>query len=266
MKMPPAEILALHTTERRRLVYPGFRAEMSDNLVRHIATVGRHSMVVHSQHSIETIDAAIEQEIGYFEQLGHTFEWKVYSHDAPADLRTRLAKRGFTVGEDEGLLVLDTADLPAKLTQPVQADIRQLTNPDDLTDLLAVESALWQQDYQTFAQELANTLRTAPDTIGVFVAYVEGKPVSAARVTFLAGSHFAGLWGGATLPAYRGRGLYTALVAIRAQMAAQRGLRFLTVDALPTSRPILEKLGFHYLATTNPCVWTVGDKPSAVTG
>ncbi len=66
------------------------------------------------------------------------------------------------------------------------------------------------------------------------------------------GTSFAGLWGGGTVEAWRGRGLYRALVAHRARVAAAHGYRYLQVDASPMSRPILERLGFHALTTTTP--------------
>ena len=67
-----------------------------------------------------------------------------------------------------------------------------------------------------------------------------------------AGTDFASLWGGGTLPEWRGRGIFRALVARRAALAAARGYRCLQVDALPTSEPILARLGFVRLATTTP--------------
>ena len=76
------------------------------------------------------------------------------------------------------------------------------------------------------------------------VAIVDGQPVSGGRVDFEDGVEFAGLFGGITLPEYRGRGLYRATVAKRAELARERGYRWLYSDALPTSRPILERLGF----------------------
>src|SRR5437763_715351 len=68
------------------------------------------------------------------------------------------------------------------------------------------------------------------------------------------GVEFAGLFGGVTLPEYRGRGLYRATVAKRAELACERGYRWLYVDALPTSRPILERNGFVAITTTTPFV------------
>ena len=91
-----------------------------------------------------------------------------------------------------------------------------------------------------------------------YVAYDGAAPVSCARATFHEGSRFAGLWSGCTLAEHRGRGLYRALVAARAQDAAQRGFDYLTVDALPTSRPILERVGFERVSTTWPCRWVGG--------
>jgi GNAT superfamily N-acetyltransferase len=84
---------------------------------------------------------------------------------------------------------------------------------------------------------------------------VDGEPVSGGRVDLEPGKDFAGLFGGATLPAFRGRGLYRATVAERARIARDHGHRWLFVDALPTSRPILERLGFEPLTTTTPYVF-----------
>ena len=69
---------------------------------------------------------------------------------------------------------------------------------------------------------------------------------------FRSGTDFAGLWGGATLPAWRGRGVFRSLVAHRAALASTRGFRYLQVDASADSRPILRRLGFVELGTTTP--------------
>ena len=82
-------------------------------------------------------------------------------------------------------------------------------------------------------------------------------PAGAAWIYFHHGSSFASLWGGSTLPQYRGQGLYSALLAVRACEAQAHGFRFLTVDASPMSRPILEKHGFKQLAVARACMWRV---------
>jgi len=62
--------------------------------------------------------------------------------------------------------------------------------------------------------------------------------------------------GGSTIPAYRKRGLYTAVLAARVQEAIQRGYRFLTIEAGAMSRPIVAAHGFQLLTTT----WSYGWK------
>ena len=92
--------------------------------------------------------------------------------------------------------------------------------------------------------------------IVALVALAGDEPVSSARMELVPGTRFAGLWGGGTDPAWRGRGIYRALIAHRARIAAERGYRYLQVDASDQSRPILERLGFAALSTTTPYLYT----------
>ncbi|HVD90174.1 MAG TPA: GNAT family N-acetyltransferase, partial [Jatrophihabitantaceae bacterium] len=87
-------------------------------------------------------------------------------------------------------------------------------------------------------------------------AEADEEVVSAGWIVYKPGTDFAGIWGGSTLKAWRGRGIYRTLVARRAQLAVGLGYRFLQVDASDDSRPILERLGFVAVTTTTPYVWT----------
>ena len=49
--------------------------------------------------------------------------------------------------------------------------------------------------------------------------------------------------------------MFRALVSHRAVLARDRGSRYLQVDAMPASRPVLERMGFHAMAQTTP--WTL---------
>jgi hypothetical protein len=79
--------------------------------------------------------------------------------------------------------------------------------------------------------------------------------VSAAWTHFLPATSFATLSGGSTLNVYRHHGFYTALLAVRAREARQRGFRFLQVNASPESQPILTKHGFQCLAYSTAYQW-----------
>ncbi len=65
---------------------------------------------------------------------------------------------------------------------------------------------------------------------------------------------------GATLKDWRGRGIYRSTVAHRANLALERGFRYLEIDASKDSRPILERLGFTPVTTTTPYVRASGPR------
>jgi GNAT superfamily N-acetyltransferase len=124
-------------------------------------------------------------------------------------------------------------------------------------DLVAdVHEAAFGTDSTRLRRQLLAQLTADPETVVAVVALDGDTPVSAARMELVPGTRFAGLWGGGTVEAWRGRGIYRALVALRAREAVERGYRYLQVDAMSTSRPILERLGFEPLTTTTPYLYT----------
>jgi hypothetical protein len=250
------EILARYDREQRfEAEEPGMRREASATVVRQVGRRGRQSWILYSSLNAANIDGVIDEQIKYFNSLGHSFEWKVFSHDSPPDLKQRLAARGFELEETEAVLVLDLGTLPAALAKPVRRDVRRITDPAGLSDVGIVKQAVWGEDNTGTLERLARELREHPERTRIFVAYENGIPASAGWLTCDRGKQFASLWGGSTIAAFRKRGLYTALVAVRAQGARQSGARFLTVDARPMSRPILERLGFQVLTFANALHW-----------
>ena len=103
-------------------------------------------------------------------------------------------------------------------------------------------------------------LREAPDRTSMVLAMPGMSRCAPPGWSSPAGTEFAGLWGGGTLPAWRGRGIYRALVGYRAGLAARRGYRYLTVDASADSEPILRRLGFRCLARTTPWQWAPAER------
>jgi hypothetical protein len=89
----------------------------------------------------------------------------------------------------------------------------------------------------------------------LWVAEAEGRIVSAGRLDPVPDSDFAGIWGGATLVVWRGRGIYRALTAARARSALALGKALIHSDSTEFSRPILERSGLVKVSTTTPYVW-----------
>lgn len=257
--MNPAEILAFYDETQRQNNEPyGARREVTPEVVRFVNLLSPNSYVMYSRLNESNADRVIQEQIDYYKGLGHNFEWKLYDHDTPADLKDRLVAHGFAApDEEEALLALDLENLPSELQQSFAIDIREITDPDQLGDVFGVQEQVWGEDFSDFAAEIGEILRYRPDALKMFVAYVDDVPVSSAWIDFQPGSPFSGLWGGSTLPQYRKRGIYTALLAKRAHLAKERGVRFLTIDASPMSRPIVEKHGFQFLGYTYPYEWTL---------
>jgi GNAT superfamily N-acetyltransferase len=255
--MKPEEILALYDVEQRRdVVYPGIQREVTPEVVRHVSRSKRdQGFVIYSQLGSSNVDDVIRQQIAHFSEVGQEFEWKVYVHDQPPDLKDRLAAHGFQVEEPEAIMVLEIALAPAILLKPIRHDVRRITTPQKIGDVIFVQEQVWETDFEGLAERLVDDLRYMPEQLSLYVAYEDAVPVSTAWIYFHPGSQFASLWGGSTLPAYRQRGLYTALLAARLQEARQRGIPYLTVDASPMSRSILEKHGFQLITYAYPCKW-----------
>ena len=203
------------------------------------------------------LDALIARQVEFFRQRGEGVEWKLNGHDQPADLADRLRAAGFVPEDQETVVVGPVAALAGAV--PVLPDgvrLREVTAREDLERIAAMEEAVWHDDRSHLVTGLAKEIAADPQSITVVVAEAGDTVVSAGWVRYIANTGFATLWGGSTLPEWRRKGVYRALVAYRARLAEQRGKTLLQVDCSPDSRPILERLGLVAVTTTTPYVYT----------
>jgi GNAT superfamily N-acetyltransferase len=202
----------------------------------------------------DALDELIARQVDFFAARRQRFEWKLHGHDLPADLPERLRAAGF-VPEDQETVMIAPVDAPGSPRVPDSIRIREVLEAGDFAAVAALEGAVWDEDH-SWLDDLAAERKADPEGLRMFLAEAAGRAVSTGWVRFPSGTEFATLWGGATLPEWRGRGIYRALVAHRAQLAAERGRRYLEVDASDDSRPILERLGFVAVTTTTPYIWS----------
>lgn len=254
-EVDPAYILEILDRERQSVPGFGTHLEVTPYVVRVVGPAWNG--IAFSRFSTAEAETIIDQEIAHWSSLNRAFEWKVYSHDQPPDLIARLRKRGFKIGGEEALMILDFEEVPETLSvTPSKAiKVEKLSDESRIADFLSVEQAIWNRTRLSHEQ-LASSLSDPLERDVGFLAYQDEKPVGFARLTASPKSAFAGLWGGGVLENFRGKGVYRALLAARiAEAKARPGVRFLRVDALPTSQPILEKYGFISVAKTWPCKW-----------
>ena len=237
---------------RRPTSGPGIMVDQGARTTRVRSTTDGWSGVTWSDLTPTDVDAAIAAEVETFAGAGRTWEWKYYSYDRPPALPERLRAHGLVPGEVEALMVADLADLDLSTGPPEGVDIRPVLDAAGVDVLVHVHDRAFGGDHRAMGRSLLADLGDRPVTVEAFVAYAGSTPVAAGRVEVHAGTDFASLWGGSTVPGWRGRGVFRSLVAHRAARARAQGFPYLQVDATPQSRPILRRLGFVELAETTP--------------
>ncbi|HEY3958064.1 MAG TPA: hypothetical protein VGM53_32260 [Streptosporangiaceae bacterium] len=161
--------------------------------------------------------------------------------------------------EDQETVVIGVAaDMASSPVLPDGTTLREVTTDADLHAIAGLETSVWGEDLSWMGRELIARRVTDPGAVMFFAVTDDatGQVVSAAWTIFYPGTDFGYLAGGSTLAPWRRRGIYRALVAVRAQRAAARGTRYVMVDASSDSAPILRRLGFRAVTTTTPYVWT----------
>jgi hypothetical protein len=198
---------------------------------------------------------AIAAQVRHFVALGREFEWKLYARDQPGDLAVRRRAAGFRPEPEETLMVARIRDLSLGVKLPKSVRLLAVTGPSGVDLAADVHEQAFGTSAARLRYRMLSQLADAPQTVRIVVAMAGDVPVYAARMELNPGTDFASLWGGGTVAGWRGRGIYRAVVAYRARIAAELGYRYLHVDASSQSRPILQRLGFAALSTTTPHVY-----------
>lgn len=250
--------------ERKTLHRRGEGIEILPDVTRLASPDGAQHSVIFSALSAETAEAVIAREAGHYRGLGVAAEWKAYRHDRPGDLVARLGRHGFVCGAEEAVVVLDLARPPAWVelagagtgtpTGSAGIAVVRIDQATQLPLFRRAAEAIFKKDWTFTTNQLAEEIRSGSAEHRAYVAMAGDEPVSVGRLYTHRQSAFGGLYGGGTIEAFRGRGFYRAIVAARARDAIAAGAKYLIVDALPTSRPILQRMGFVHVTDTWPCV------------
>ena len=208
----------------------------------------------------DALDALIDDTIAHYRDDTDlsTFEWKTRGHDLPADLGDRLVAHGLAAEPEETVMVGEATSLAVDVPLPDGVVLRRAGEGgdlvDDVTRILAMQEAVFGNEHGPSVESSIRSLEGGGSEL--WLAEADGEVVCAGRLTVVPGTSFAGVWGGSTLPGWRGRGIYRALVAARARGALARGVRLINSDCTVMSRPILERSGLVAVTTTTPYVWT----------
>lgn len=253
--MEHAEILALFDQEQRiDIEHPSVTKTVFPDLVRFVRPAPGMNYISYSKLAPSQLDQRIEAEIAYFSAMDQPFSWHYYEHDQSPELLEKLIHYGFAPDDDpDAVMLLDLEQTAPQVQSSSMIDIKQigLTELDSVT---SVESQVWGGDFAWLKQRLSAHL-AIENYLSIYLASVDTTPACSGWIYFYPNSHFAGLFGGATLEKYRHQGLYSAVLAARVQAARQRGYRFVITGASPMSQPILANHGFQLLTRAYAYEW-----------
>ena len=233
------------------LDFPGVRAHATPQASHPIG-----NLVGVSTLTEDNADAVIAQVRDFFAAREHTVGWSVNPSSTPGDLVSRLEAAGFAKVLEQAGQVLTNMGLAIKSNPAVT--VRQATQ-EDRDALIRVYATAY-----PLPEELAAVwtdvlpLAAGGSHYLAFLAGVAG-PVAVASMFPFPKSTVAVMQGAATLNAYRGHGVYTALMARRLADARAMGMEAAILQAdRTTSAPICANLGFEEVCSIDLYAWRNG--------
>ena len=181
------------------------------------------------------------------------FMWTLDPHTEPPDFASQLAAHGvYPDPHDEEVAVM-ALPIEAAVESPPIPGLEILDALRDLATFrkadAAASEAFMSDDGGDAPERVAMlerrrlNMRAAGNRV-LLLAMVDGEPAGAGGLT-LHPPAGAIINGGSVRPAFRGRGVYRAMVAARLEIARRSGVEGLAVWGGAMSRPILDRLGFE---------------------
>jgi len=212
-----------------------------------------------SLEGVSDVDALIAETVAFFaaDPTMAEFEWKTRGHDWPPDLGDRLEAQGLVPEEIETVMVGEASALVVEVDLPDGVTIRRVDRLPERDALVTEASEVAGLIFGggPSGAEMLERLDRMDGLEQFWVAEAGGHVICSGRLARVDGTDFAGIWGGSTLPQWRGKGIYRALTAARAHAALAEGVRFINSDCTAMSRPILERAGLVAVTTSTPYVW-----------
>ena len=205
----------------------------------------------------QAIQSLVAQAVAHFRQDPqiNRVEWKTRGHDhapgTPRCFAEQRVHRGRTRGDHDRRGAPLAVDVPL----PAGVRLRRVTIESDVRAMCAMAGAVFDDPNSDEVADALLRRLTFDDGMELWVAESQGQVISAGRLEPVPGTQFAGIWGGATRPEWRGLGIYRALTAARARSALRAGKTLIHCDSTEYSRPILERSGLVAVSTTTPYRW-----------
>ena len=249
---------------------PGLAAAAEENLVVHASWVPLHLHEARVQHDqdLVLVDSGlpcdsfnlvcrawlapecapdrIQDALQFFSVSGHPFSWWLGPAHSPPELPVLLEEAGLAPAETELAMALDLAALAEPPRRPATLHVRRVQTPRDLAAFAKINAANRSPpdaEVLRFYDRGTDAL-LAPDTPQwLYLGVLDTIPVATAELT--AGGGVVGLYNVSTVPAFRGRGIGSAMTHTPLAAARDAGHSTAILQAAPDGVRVYERLGFE---------------------
>ena len=258
---PTTEKLA-DAAEQTMFVYPDVHG-----LITELGMTGMRGRVTPVSHPIANLvgcadlderiaDATVGAVIDRYARLALAFGWMTSAASRPADLPRRLVAAGMVKADELAGMALTDLATPIKANPDIEL---RAASPDEqrrATATFAEAYGLPLEVARWFTEALI--LASGKIEVTAYHAYVPERadPVAFGNLVFVPHTSIVLLGGAATLSEFRGRGIYTTLVARRLAQARAAGADAAVIQAVrSTSAPVCANLGFREVVPLELYAW-----------
>ena len=180
---------------------------------------------------------------------GRGSEWRLGAPSHSSELERAVLDAGYKIdGLADAWSIDVTAPRPAS---PNDIVVSQVVDIQGIRDMHAIMEVAFtkskDKSEEALQEDLAGCTGEKPRCLR-FVAYDKksGQPLSTGALNLFPGLDLGFMWGGCTHPDARGRGIYSAMVTRRMEIAKAKGMERLGLYAMRnTSAPIVKAQGFE---------------------
>jgi hypothetical protein len=239
-----------------------------------LCLTSRGATVQRQRFAADELDAVVGEVRALLRDRGRTrTQWEIGSQATPSGLADTLESRGFVRDDEPWALALALTQPPAPLDPAEGLHAGQVVTAEDYAAARAVQDAAFGATAEQVAAgrqgHLEEFRRVDQSRAGrawaempqmLHAVWVEDRIVCAG--TCARTRLGVTLFGGATLPEFRGRGAYRALIAERWRVALSDSpdRPALVTQAGAMSRPILAALGFKAVGRVEMLVDDFGER------
>jgi hypothetical protein len=208
----------------------------------------------------DNADSTIEFVRDHFVDQNKAFGWLIGPSATPADLGVRLANAGLSKMFDAAGMVMNDLNVAFRTNPAVS--IREVTPQDIVVASETMAEAFpapGEVVHLMYEVLFRHRDRLKPR---IYLAYLEGieTPVACSSMEFVPDTPIVHLRGAGTVRQYRGRGIYTSLLARRLADARADGAVGTVIQAIrTTSAPICRRLGFTEVCNLEFYTWAPED-------